>query len=110
MKEGDIALASLQQADGQRKLRPVLLFKQMPPYQDWLVCGISSQLRQAVANFDEVVQENDDDFLQSGLTVSSVIRLGFLATLPSRDLAGVIGQISQSRYQQLIENLIDKLS
>lgn len=54
MREGDIVLASLQQADWQRKQRPVLLLKQMPPFQDWLVCNISSQLRQAVPDFDTV--------------------------------------------------------
>jgi len=31
MKAGDIALAQLQQANGQHKLRPVLLLKQLPP-------------------------------------------------------------------------------
>lgn len=64
MKKGDIALANLQQADGQRKLRPVLLLKQMAPFQDWLVCGISSQLRQAVSGLDEVIRTTDDAFLK----------------------------------------------
>ena len=110
MKEGDVVLASLQQADGQRKLRPVLLLKQMSPFQDWLVCGISSQLRQAVVGFDELIQVSSRDFSQSGLTVPSVVRLGFLATLPAGDLAGRLGHITAQRYEKLIENLITKLS
>ena len=52
--EGDIALASLPQADGLIKQRPALLLRQMPPFGDWLVCGISTQLRQQVADLDEV--------------------------------------------------------
>ncbi len=110
MKEGDVALASLQQADGQRKLRPVLLLKQMPPFQDWLVCGISSQLRQAVMGFDEIIRTTDSDFSQSGLAVSSVVRLGFLATLPTKDLAGMLGHISTQRYEKVKKNLIAALS
>lgn len=56
MKVGDIVLAQLQQADGQYKLRPVLLLKQFPPFGDWLVCGISSHVRHAVSDFDEVIR------------------------------------------------------
>ena len=46
MREGGIILANLQLADGSVKLRPVLLLKQLPVYNDFLVCGISTQLHQ----------------------------------------------------------------
>jgi hypothetical protein len=42
MTEGDIALASLPQADGHIKNRPVLLLRRLPPFDDFLVCGIST--------------------------------------------------------------------
>ena len=42
MKEGDIALVELIQSDGSSKLRPVLLLKILPKYNDYLVCGIST--------------------------------------------------------------------
>jgi mRNA interferase MazF len=48
MKSGDIVLASLPQADGKTKLRPALVLKQMLPYKDLLVCGISTQINQEV--------------------------------------------------------------
>ena len=48
MKEGDIVLGQLQQADGRYKLRPMLLLRQFPPFGDWLVSGISSQIVNAV--------------------------------------------------------------
>lgn len=105
MKAGDIALAQLQQADGQYKLRPVLLLKQLPPFGDWLVCGISAQVRQAVPDFDELVQKSDSDFPNSGLHAPSVIRLGFLATLSEKNLPGTIGSINPKRYQRLLKNL-----
>ena len=38
MNEGDVALTVLPQADGQRKSRPVVALRRMPPFDDWLVC------------------------------------------------------------------------
>jgi mRNA interferase MazF len=55
MKSGDIVLASLPQADGKTKLRPALVLKQMLPYKDLLVCGISTQINQEVLGFDEII-------------------------------------------------------
>jgi hypothetical protein len=34
---------------------------------DLLVCGISTQLRQTVADFDEIIEPSDADFKSSGL-------------------------------------------
>lgn len=84
MKEGMVALAALPQSDGQTKLRPVLLLKQFPGYGDWRVCGISTQLWQEIADFDEVILESEADFLATGLKTASVVRLGFLASLPGQ--------------------------
>lgn len=106
MKAGDIALAELQQSDAQRKLRPVLLLKQFPPFDDWLVCGISSQIKHQVPDFDEIIRESDADFSESGLHVSSVVRLGYLATLSTKDLPGTIGKIQPARYERLINSLV----
>ncbi len=56
MKEGDVVIAALPQADGKTKLRPVLLLRQLPsPYNDYLVCGISSQIKQMISDFDELI-------------------------------------------------------
>ena len=72
MNEGDITLTPLSQADGRVKNRPVLLLRQMPPFGDWLVCGVSTQLRQQVVDFDELVHDQDSDFAVSGLKTSSL--------------------------------------
>ena len=106
MRVGEIAKAMLPQADGSHKPRPVLLLKQMPPFQDWLVCGISTQLRQFVANFDEMLDEEHPDYAMSGLVSPSIIRLGFLSVLPENRIQGIIGNVSAVTYQRLISNLI----
>ena len=105
MREGAIALAALPQADGSVKNRPVVLLREMPPFGDWLVCGISTQLHQRVADFDWLLELSDPDFLASGLKAASIIRLGFLAVLPQTDLAGVIGSISRECHRALLDRL-----
>jgi hypothetical protein len=65
MKEGDVLLAALRQADGQVKDRPVLFLKRMPPFQDLLVCGVSTQIPHQVEGFDELIRPDDADFRTS---------------------------------------------
>jgi mRNA interferase MazF len=110
MKKGSIILTALPQQDGQLKQRPVLILKEMPAYGDFLVCGVSSQINQYVVNFDEILNQGDDDYKQSGIIKPSVIRLSFLAVIPKKSIAGSIGKISDSRYNKLIKNLTDYLN
>lgn len=105
MNEGDIALAALPQADGLVKPRPALLLRRMPPFGDWLVCGVSSQLHQRAPDFDDLIELSDSDFAASGLKAPSVFRLGFLTTLASRRLLGALGSISGERHQRLLRRL-----
>jgi len=42
---GDIVLASIPQAHAQFKLRPALVLCLLPPFADFLFCGMSTQLR-----------------------------------------------------------------
>ena len=41
MKEGDVILTPVPQADGKLKERPAIFLREMPPYRDLLVCGVS---------------------------------------------------------------------
>ena len=109
MTEGSILLASLRQSDGSVKIRPVLFLRRMPPFQDLLVCGLSSQLHQAAPSFDEIIQASDPDFATSGLKVASVVRLGFLAVLPQSQFKGRIGSISVARHASLLTKLSEYL-
>jgi mRNA interferase MazF len=105
MKEADIVLTPLPQADGIVKNRPALLLRQLPPFGDFLACGISTQLHQAVPEFDDVISRTDSDFPASGLVADSVIRLGFLAVLPRQRILGSIGKIAAERHARLLRNL-----
>ena len=109
MKQGDIILTPIPQADGQIKNRPALFLRELPPFNDALVCGISTQLHQQVPGFDELIITQDDDFTDSGLIADSLIRLGFLAVVPRSKLAGSIGSISTNRHKRLLKNLSDYL-
>lgn len=105
MKEGDIVLTPLPQADAQLKIRPAIFLRRMPPFGDMLVCGVSSQLHQRVSGFDEMLGPEDADFAQSGLKARSLIRLGYLAVLPASNFVGAIGCIAPERHRRLLERL-----
>jgi mRNA interferase MazF len=109
MKEGDIVKAALNQVDNKIKFRPVLLIKKMPPFGDWLVCGITSQLKNEVSNFDLKLNEDDSDFDETGLVQTSLIRLGFLAVIPENIIEGTIGKISENKFKEILNNLINHL-
>jgi mRNA interferase MazF len=105
MNEGDVILTPLPQADGKVKPRPAVALREMPPYGDFLVCGVSTQLHQAISGFDDLITGQDDDFAGSGLMTGSLIRLGFLGLLPRKNILGSIGAISPERYRRLPQRL-----
>ncbi len=110
MKEGDVVLAPVPQADGAVKNRPAIILREMPPYRDLLVCGISTQVHQQVRGFDDIIAPTDADFAASGLRSSSLIRLGFLTVLPRKGIIGAIGAISTARHRKLLQTLSDYLT
>ena len=109
MKQGDVILTPVPQADGVLKNRPAIFLREMPPYRDVLVCGVSTQLHQKVKGFDEIIQLTDPDFAATGLRWASLIRLGFLAVLPRNAVIGSIGAISTERLRRLLKRLSDYL-
>jgi mRNA interferase MazF len=104
MREGDVVIIPMPQADGAVKNRPAVVLREMPPFRDLLVCGVSTQLRQAAKDFDEVISPADADFAASGLKEESLIRLGFLV-VPRNKIAGSIGSISPERHKRLLQRL-----
>jgi mRNA interferase MazF len=109
MKEGDVILTPVPQADGAIKNRPAIILREMPPYRDLLVCGVSTQLNQQVKDFDELISPSDADFAASGLRSESLIRLGFLAVLPRSSIIGAMGSVSPRRHRRLLKRLSDYL-
>jgi mRNA interferase MazF len=109
MKEGDVILTPVPQADGVVKNRPAIVLREMPPYRDFLVCGVSTQLHQQVKDFDDILSSSDVDFDASGVKFASLIRLGFLAVLSRSNIIGAIGAISAERHRRLLKRLSDYL-
>ena len=109
MKQGDVILTPVSQADGKLKNRPAVVLREMPSYGDLLVCGVSTQIHQYIEGFDEIISPEHDDFNTSGLMSKSLIRLGFLAVLPQSRILGSIGSISYQRHRRLLENLSNYL-
>lgn len=90
------------------KLRPALLIGKVPgEYDDWLLCMISTQIRHHVDGFDEIIDQNDIDFDDSGLKTTSILRIGRLAVVSGDVLLGTIGQISVKRFNRIKKNLAD---
>lgn len=90
----------------QTKLRPALLLGKLPgDHEDWLVCMISSRVRQQIDGFDEAIKTDDADFGQSGLKAASVIRIGRLLVVEGKLLPGSLGSISTERLQRVRSRL-----
>ena len=107
-RTGQIALLRFPETDlATGKLRPVVLIAPTPgPYDDWLVCMMSTQVRQAVESFDELIDQNAEDFHRSGLKVASVVRLSRLAVVSADSLVGAIGEISPQRLERIRQKLL----
>jgi mRNA interferase MazF len=110
VNEGDVVLAVLPQADGRLKNRPAAALRKMPPYDDWLVCRITSQQHREAEGFDDSIRPEHDDYAASGLKAASLIRLGFLAVLPESRLLGAIGTLAPERHRRLLDRLCEHLS
>ncbi len=104
-----MVLTSVPQANGLLKNRPAVILREMPRFCDMLVCGVSTQLHQQVHGFDELIVLTDTDFAMSGLKAPSLVRLGFLAVVPRREILGSIGSIAPERHQRLLRMLSDYL-
>ena len=109
MREGSVILAPILQADGQSKNRPAVILREMPLHGDFIVCGITTQLRHYVEGFDEIISPTDPDFEASGLREESLVRLGFLAIVPRHRILGLIGEILSERHSRLLRKLSEYL-
>ena len=112
MKPGDVVLITLPQAAGAPpKPRPALILASLPgPYQNLLLCGISTQRHQLQKDWDELLEAGDPDYGNSGVHQPSVIRLSFLYAADGTEISGVIGRVDAARLARLCERLADHLS
>jgi len=79
------------------------------PFDDWLLCAITSQLRHEVKFWDEMIRETDGDFKTSGLRAPSLIRLGKMATVEGPLLEETLGRISNQRLGEVLARLCARL-
>lgn len=107
MKPGDVVLIRLPHTTGgPPKLRPALVLAMLPgPYQNALICGISTRLQELQPDWDELIQPHDGDYSASGLHRLSVVRLSYLYAAESGEISGVIGRIDPARLQRLRQRL-----
>lgn len=105
MKEGNIILTAIIQADGQNKKRPALILRKLPKFGDLLICGISTKLDRYIPDFDEIIRTEDPDFIKSGLTQESLVRLAFLSVIRKQEVIGSIGEVDIVRHHRLLSNL-----
>ena len=111
MNPGDVVLIPLPQlGGGSSKLRPALVVVLLPgPYQNVLLCGISTQLHLLLPNWDDLIQTTDSDFAASGLHQESVIRLSYLYAADASEITGVIGSVDPIRLARVRTRLADHL-
>ena len=62
---------------------------------------ISTQINQAINNFDEIVYEDSNDFVLSGLKKASVIRISRLSIVTEGILFGNTGEIANERLHRI---------
>jgi mRNA interferase MazF len=105
--EGQITLFRFPQTDQQiGKLRLALIIRRLPgQHDDWLICMVSSQLDREIPGFDEVMTPDDSDFGESGLKLSSLIRISRVAVVNGDILIGKIGQVDSQRLSRIKKNI-----
>jgi len=106
VKEGSVILASFPQADRKIKLRPAVILKIIPPFDDYLVCAISSQIHNYVEGLDILIDESHVDFNYWGLPNAGIVRSGMITMISTEIIKGRIGELSKETYLQVVDQLI----
>jgi mRNA interferase MazF len=91
------------------KVRPaVCLTDEIQPYGHVVLAFITSKASINPADTDFVIDSNDADFTNTGLKVSSTIRLHRLMTVSTQIIKRELGELSQNQQTE-IENRLRKL-
>lgn len=111
MKPGDIVLVRFPKSDLQEgKLRPALIIAVAPgKHPDVLLALMTSRTYQAVPKFDEIIEPTDEDFSDTNLKTSSVVRLGRLVSVETSVINAKLGNISKDRLDGIHSRLADWL-
>ena len=74
-------------------------------FNGYLICMISSRIDHQILQLDELVSQEDADFMQSGLKMTSVIRVSRLAVVDGKILVGMLGKINTERLNKIKQKL-----
>jgi hypothetical protein len=112
MKPGDVVLIQLPKVGGgPLKVWPALVLALLPgAYQNVLIGGISTQLRDLQADWDERIELSDADFAQSGLHRTSAIRPSYLYAADAGEIVGIIGRVDPAGLSRVRGRLARLLS
>jgi mRNA interferase MazF len=88
------------------KVRPaVCLTDETKPHKHIVLAFITSRVSQNPSDTDFVINSNDSDFSQTGLKVSSTIRLHRLMTISSIIIKRELGKLSKNQQKEIEDRL-----
>lgn len=89
------------------KVRPAIcLTDPISPYDHVVIAFITSQIDKAIESSDLQITKEDAGFAQTGLKVSSAIRLHRLVTIPQRLIHRKLGELPMELQTPLKERLL----
>ncbi|MDQ6786911.1 MAG: type II toxin-antitoxin system PemK/MazF family toxin [Acidobacteriota bacterium] len=93
---------------GQKARPAVCLTDEIQPYGHIVLAFITSKVSANPSAADFVIDSQDKDFVQTGLKVSSTVRLHRLMTISSKIVTRELGELSKIQQTE-IENRLRKL-
>ncbi|MGA9381130.1 MAG: type II toxin-antitoxin system PemK/MazF family toxin [Phormidium sp.] len=102
LQKGDIVLVQFPFADlSQTKLRPAVVLSVISNPDEVTLCFISSQNVANLSPEEFAMNSSDQEFQETGLRVSSKVRVTRIVTLESRLLLRRLGKLGNQQMQQL---------
>jgi mRNA interferase MazF len=88
------------------KVRPaVCLTDQISGYKHVVIAFVTSQITKATEPSDILINDRDQNFSQTGLKISSAIRLHRLVTIPTRIIQRKLGELPANYHSELDKKL-----
>ncbi len=108
MTKEDVVLVNFPFTDlSQTKLRPALVVWVSPNAEDVVVCAITSQNLQTLQPEDFLIEITDSEFSETGLRISSKIRVTRVATLQRSLLLKKLGKLGTEQRKGLNLKLVE---
>jgi mRNA interferase MazF len=107
LAKGDIVLVPFPFTDlSQTKLRPAVVLWVDPQGQDITLCFISSQNLDCISSGELILESSEPEFEQTGLKVTSKIRVTKVVTIERRLIQRRLGYLGVEQMQRLNQTLI----